>query len=336
MSELISVIVPVYNTEKYIRKCIESLLNQTYKRLEIILVDDGSQDRSGEICDEYKSIDERITVIHKKNGGLSDARNVGIKIAKGEYIAFLDSDDWVDINLYSRLYSILKKYSAEISICNFKKVFDEDDILSSSEKIYNYSNIEALEEIYGENCAQMIVAWNKLYKKNIFRGLYYPKGKIHEDEFLTPKLLYRANKIVYIEEELIYYRQTPNSIMNSEFSIRRLDYLEILEERNEFIQNNGLTSIEIKSIERQLNSIINYYFKVKSSRIHNKENVSKDLYNKFIKTSNNIPKKLLFKFKLKIFIFKLSPRICKYLFISLEMQKIIGNRKRKFHDKKSC
>lgn len=338
MSELISVIVPVYNTEKYICKCIESLLNQTYKSLEIILVNDGSQDRSGEICERYKAEDDRITVIHQENAGLSHARNVGIEIAKGEYIALLDSDDWVDSNLYFRLYSNLKKYGAEISICNFKRVFNNEEILSSSNKVYEYSNIQALEEIYGDKHVQMIVAWNKLYKKNIFRGLYYPKGKIHEDEFLTPKLLYRANKIVYVEEELIYYRQTQNSIMNSEFNINRLYYLDILEERNEFLKNIGVISIKKNAIKRQLNSIINYYFKVKGSRIHNKKNISKDLYNKLLKSSSSMPKELSSKFKLKIFIFKLSPTIYKYLsifnnkFVNL---KNIGNRKRNFHDEKS-
>lgn len=161
----------------------------------------------------------------------------------------------------------------------------------------------------------MIVAWNKLYNRNIFNGLYYPKGKIHEDEFLTPKLLYKSNKIVYSEEELIYYRQTPNSIMNSEFNIKRLDYLDILEERNKFIQENRITSIKYKAIERQLNSIINYYFKVKDSTIHNKENILDNLYNKFLKASNNMINELSFKLKFKMFIFKLSPTICEYLFI---------------------
>lgn len=154
---MISIIIPIYNVEKYLNKCIDSILNQTYSDLEIILVDDGSTDKSSEICEYYKEIDNRIRVIHKKNGGLSEARNVGIDIAKGEYIAFLDSDDWADENLYKRLYQLSQKYSSDISMCSFKWVQNEKEVLNKIDEEIVYSNLEALNKIYDKNYTNIIV-----------------------------------------------------------------------------------------------------------------------------------------------------------------------------------
>lgn len=287
MNEKISVIIPIYNVEKYLPKCINSVLNQTYSNLEIILVNDGSTDSCKQICEEYKKLDNRIKIINKKNGGLSDARNYGIEASTGNYIAFLDSDDWIDKELYMTLYKIIKRYDADISVCNFKKSYlNGDNKTHNSGKIKCYSNIEALNELYGKNSVQMIVAWNKLYKRSTIKELRFPVGRIHEDEYLTPIIIYNANKLVYIDNQLIYYRQTPNSIMNSKFNIKRLDYLYALENRIEFFKENMLDQLYEKSIETYILKIIDFYFKVKCSDIKNKKNINKILIEKLDSIDN--------------------------------------------------
>lgn len=308
MNPIISIIIPVYNVEKYLCKCIDSVLEQTYKELEIILVDDGSKDSSGIICDEYENKDNRIKVIHKKNGGLSDARNYGLDSAVGKYIAFLDSDDWIDSRYIEILYNNLKKYDADISICNFKRVNDEKQLLSGNEnKTILYNNIEAMQEIYKSNSVEIIVAWNKLYKKECFKEMRFPKGKIHEDEYLIPILLYYAKKIVYTDIELIYYRQTLNSIMNSKFNVNRLDYLYVLKKRTEFFKTHGLSELYLLAIENEIQKNMEYYYVIKESDIDNKVEImvkiKKDLEN-IIKNSSV---KLPFNIKVKSMIFKITP-----------------------------
>ena len=159
---LLSIIVPVYNVEKYIERCIKSILNQSFTNFELILVDDGSPDNCGKICDEYKKKDSRIKVIHKKNGGLSDARNAGIERAKGEYIAFVDSDDFINKYMYEILYKNAKKWDADISICNFKMVCENDrideDISVICEDAKVYGRNEALNKLYSNENLQFIVA----------------------------------------------------------------------------------------------------------------------------------------------------------------------------------
>lgn len=207
MEELISVIVPIYNVEKYLNKCIESIINQSYSNLEIILVDDGSKDSSGIMCDSYILKDKRIKVIHKENGGLSDARNVGLDKAKGEYIVFIDSDDWIDEKMIEILYNIIKKNNSDISICDYFLAYNEEIQTQKEDiEIINLSNIEALKTIYDKDLGVcMIVAWNKLYKRNLFKDdIRYPYGKIHEDEFTTYKLLYKAKKnIIYKSKNVL-------------------------------------------------------------------------------------------------------------------------------------
>ncbi|CUP97411.1 glycosyltransferase family 2 protein [Clostridium baratii] len=305
---MISVIIPVYNVEKYLEKCINSVLNQTYKDLEIILVDDGSTDNSGKICDKYKLLDSRIKVIHKENGGLSDARNHGLDIASGEYIAFLDSDDWIDKNLYYILYKLSKDHNTDITVCNFKKVYTEDEKLNlKSNNLITYTSLEALEALYNKNYIQMIVAWNKLYKRSLFKENKYPCGKIHEDEFLTPVLLNESKKIVYIDTELIYYRQRSESIMNSSFNVKRLDLLDALEFRINYYKNNNLFELYDKEKKRLANSIIYFYYLVKKSDLQNKKNIIKKLREKFEKIDLDYNKSI--KHSIKIYLFKYSPYV---------------------------
>ena len=213
-NELISIVVPVYNVEKYLTRCIESLINQTCNNLEIILVDDGSTDKSGKICDNYSKKDKRIKVIHKKNGGLSDARNTGIDIASGKYIGFIDSDDWILPNMYLKLYNLLIDNSAEISVCNFIQTSRENMKYNiKHEKIKILNREEAIKKLSIDK-EIMDYAWNKLYKTELFKNIRYPVGKNMEDKGTTYKLFLKANKIVYTNNIYYMYFYRKDSIVN--------------------------------------------------------------------------------------------------------------------------
>lgn len=314
MAAKISVIIPIYNSEYYLKKCIESVINQTYKNLEIILVNDGSTDKSSYICNEYMMKDDRIKVINKENGGVSDSRNYGISASTGEYIAFLDSDDWIDSNLYNVLYNLIIKNNSDISVCNFKRVNNEEEKLKFSSNEFIYNNIEAIEEIYGERYIQFIgVVWNKLYKRELFSELRFPKGRIHEDEYISPLLMFKAKKIVYTDRELIYYRKTLNSIMNTKFNVKRLDYLYVLRERNKFFKENNLSELYQKGINSEVEKIIESYFYVQESDIKNKKEVMQQIYKYFIYIEKSINIKLESNIKRKAKLFKCSPLIYRIL-----------------------
>lgn len=236
--ELISVIVPIYNVEKYIDKCIRSIVGQTYKNLEIILVDDGSPDCCPAICDEWAKKDARIKVIHKQNGGLSDARNAGLKIVTGEYIAFVDSDDFVAIDYIECLYTNIKKNDAQISACDIEIIEDDGETSIENNNIPYKTRVctpdEAIDDIL-HGVGFRAVAWNKLYKADLLKNEFYLKGKYHEDEFFTYRILAKAKKLVYIEKKLYFYIQRQGSIMNT-ISEKHLDVLDAFIQRLEFIK----------------------------------------------------------------------------------------------------
>ena len=218
-NELISVVIPVYNVEKYLEKCVDSVKKQTYNNIEIILVDDGSTDKSGELCDIIAKEDNRIKVIHKKNGGLSDARNAGVKVANGDFIGFVDSDDYIYQDMYMDLYLTLKKEDSDISICDFVKIKENDDSSEYCAKnknvnYYKYNKIEALNELL-KNEKITNHAWNKLYKKSLFDNIKYPVGKNMEDMATTYLLFEKANQISYIEKIEYFYLERANSILGN-------------------------------------------------------------------------------------------------------------------------
>lgn len=260
-NDLISVIIPVYNVEKYLSQCINSILNQTIKNLEIILVDDGSLDDSGNICDEFSKKDNRIVVIHKENNGLSSARNAGLEIAKGNYVCFVDSDDWLDENMYETLLKLIKDTNSDISCCRFFKTADSEEKIPSinDEIIQSFNNIEGLSNFYTDLYTQTVVAWNKLYARKLFDNVIYPIGKIHEDEGTTYKLFYKANKITYTNKSLYYYRTTPNSITTSKFNKKRLAIIDIYDEKIKFIKNINNDNLYAKTLKWYLFTLINCY-----------------------------------------------------------------------------
>ena len=241
MESKVSVIVPIYNVEKYLKRCVDSLINQTYKNLEIILVDDGSPDNCPQLCDEFSNIDSRIIVIHKKNGGLSSARNAGLDIFTGDYVVFIDSDDYIAENMIEKMVESNINIDADIVVCDY--YLDYTSFLKK-QKHYKHkrivSNSQKFKMLYNSRYAiPTVVAWNKLYKRNIFNTIRYDNGKLHEDEFMICKLLNNANKILYIPERLYYYVQRDGSI-TSKFSLKSFDKIEAFDLRIKYFQDNKL------------------------------------------------------------------------------------------------
>jgi glycosyltransferase involved in cell wall biosynthesis len=265
MCELISIIVPIFKVESYLPKCLDSIINQSYKNLEIILVDDGSPDNCGSICEEYAKKDSRIKVIHKENGGLSDARNSGIEVASGKYIGFVDSDDFIHKDMYKVLYETAKRQSAEIVECQVEMAY-VDNIKFEYEENYIvcvYDNIMASINLKDFNKNNEVMVWNKLYDSKLFNNIRFPKGKIHEDEFTTYKLFYIANRIATVKTKMYYYRQNPDGIMCSKFNIKRFDILEAYREQMDFYKENNLQLLYDKTLFVFLNILKNYYYLVK-------------------------------------------------------------------------
>ncbi len=249
MKEKVSVIVPIYNVEKYLIKCIDSIVNQTYKNLEIILVDDGSPDSCPQICDEYAIKDSRIKVIHKENGGLSDARNAGMSVATGEYISFIDSDDYISLDFIETLYNTMKYESSDIVECDVIKIFENKD-----PKVNEYENNFKVETFDTQDSLSMLIAenqfrqhvWNKLYKSGIALHIPFKKGKLNEDEFWTYQVFGQAKRVTKIKKLMYYYLQRESSIMGNKFNIRRLDALEAKEERQKYIETK-FPSLSVQS-----------------------------------------------------------------------------------------
>lgn len=236
MEKLISVIIPVYNVEKYLDKCIDSIINQTYSNLEIILIDDGSTDNSGKICDKYALLDSRIKVIHKKNGGLSDARNVGIDNANGKYLMFVDSDDFIDYNTICDNINIMKENKADIIIYNRYYVYDDGKkflrfpILNS---ILEFTGLEAIEEMNSFKNFDMS-AWGKIYKKDLFKCIRFPVGKTSEDFYIMFLLLEKSKKVIYNSKPYYFYIQRAGSI--SKRKIINYDFLDAARKQMNYLE----------------------------------------------------------------------------------------------------
>lgn len=237
MQDLISVIVPIYKVEAYLDECISSIVAQTHKNLEIILVDDGSPDNCGAICDAWAAKDSRIQVIHKENGGLSDARNAGIEIANGDYIAFVDSDDWIKPEMYETMLAALTRENADICACNILSCYADRQIKWGCCE-YTTGNSEKILSMLYNDTAYPVSAWNKLYRRTLWAQIRFPKGKICEDAFTTYLLTHQAKRIVQITDPLYCYRIRENSIMTSAFSIKRMNEEEAWRCNYQFVQQH--------------------------------------------------------------------------------------------------
>ena len=260
---MISIIIPVFNVEKYLTKCIDSLLLQTYKDFEIIIVDDGTEDSGGAICDGYAQENECITVVHQKNGGLSAARNTGLALSRGEYITFIDSDDYVSNDYLESLIKEINLSGADISACKPHEFTDGEaepmpQAIAEQEKCFVISGKEACLELYRLQSKIPVTAWAKLIKRSLFYGIKFPEGKIHEDEVVTPRLMYRASKIVMSNRKMYFYRQRPDSIMNQEFSLRRFDAIEGIDDNIRWLTAEGASTELIRAVHKyrkKLNSV---------------------------------------------------------------------------------
>ena len=246
-SNLVSVIVPVYKVEQYLNRCVSSIIKQSHTNLEIILVDDGSPDRCPQLCDEWALQDSRIKVVHKENGGLSDARNVGLKKASGNYICFVDSDDYVSTKFVETLYELIHLYNTDMSAVSLKEVFsmEQENIVSACAGNIVFEGEAALKELFSNDTFSNY-AWNKMYKRELFDNVEFPVGRKMEDLGTTYKLLMRAKKIAFSKEQLYYYFQREDSILHrvdlnfykDKFELSLNRYREINQTYPNMIENN--------------------------------------------------------------------------------------------------
>lgn len=229
----VSMIVPVYQVEKYIAQCIESVLNQTFQDFELILIDDGSKDQSGIICDAYAAKDDRVRVIHTENRGAATARNTGLAYASGRYITFLDGDDYLDEKMIARLYDVICHSSYDMVVCDFLNLLpDEKDNFIVYLQETTVNGREVLEHLKNErNHGVWTIVWNKIYKREVLENLRFPDGKYFEDEFFSNQLYLKVDQIHIIPDILCYHRVLASSTMNTQKTENYLDLLDALQER---------------------------------------------------------------------------------------------------------
>lgn len=308
MLDKVSIIIPIYKVEKYIKGCIESAINQSYKNLEIILVDDGSPDNCGKIIDEYALIDNRIITVHKSNGGLSDARNYGMKYVTGDYTLFLDSDDWIKRDMVEVLLNLIKRYNADIVQSAFYYQFStyllyDDRYYSEDEDAVILNNHQLMGELVKNERVKNFV-WGKLYRSELVKNIKFEKGKLFEDVFWAHQVMHKVNKYVIYHKPLYYYLQRKNSIV-SDYNIKNLDIIEGLNVRHKFIKENYPQFIK-DSYQIICKTNINCYnllLKNKKSDLEkvNRRNIEKYIHDNF----NNLYESVNFKMKVQLVIFKI-------------------------------
>ncbi len=264
MNDLISVIIPVYRVEEYLRRCVDSVLAQTYRETEIILVDDGSPDGCPAICDSYAARDRRVCVIHQENQGLSGARNSGIEKAEGQYLAFVDSDDYLDPEFLEELYRACKETDSDMSVCPWEYVRGEAISKKGSGKTEVYTGRQMMEKLCEPDGACFVVAWNKLYRRELFEGIRYPVGRIHEDEATTYKIYDRITRAAYVDRPLYGYFVTPSSITRG-FNPKRADWVRAVAERLDFLEEKGYCELMPPALRLFADASIHIYFELRDN-----------------------------------------------------------------------
>ncbi|MCM1044805.1 MAG: glycosyltransferase [Candidatus Gastranaerophilales bacterium] len=270
MSEKISIIIPVYRVETYLPKCIDSVISQTYQNLEIILVDDGSPDRCGQICDEYAERDDRIHVIHKKNEGVARARNDGIEYASGDYISFIDSDDWIAGNAYEILYRGLQRYGADCAVGRCVRAVDRDGKLTFEKQSSVSVKCETAEEAMKHVLLTGSAVWNRLFKRKVFAQVRFPVGRVNDDEVVALHAYAECDKIVFLDSDTYYYRIRKNSITTAKFSVRNVDCYYNSKDNLDFVKQKMpdlAVCAEYKYIKTMLYSYINLLRLKKDSQV---------------------------------------------------------------------
>ena len=331
LNELITVIIPIYNVDKYLKRCLNSVLNQEYTNIQVILVDDGSTDKSSVICDEYVKNENRFEVIHINNQGVSHARNEGIRLAKGKYVTFVDADDWVERKIYVKLHENIKKYNADISICNYRTMYDENVIT----KNINKSQISILEK---NNAIELLIEeqyfggflMNKLFNVDAIRGI-----TLNEDIYILEDLLFcyqvfnNARKIVYDSADLYNYYQRETSALHEKYSWKNLTGIWVWEYLRKEEIRKGNSSIVNRISIRELMPIIKSMFYLKKDLMNKKclysyewlKHKKKIYLNEVIKAPNTSIKE-----KIRIFIWCITPGLTIMLG---NIKKLMNKRRRK-------
>lgn len=278
---LITLVVPVYNVCNYLHMCVDSVIGQSYRNIEILLVDDGSTDGSGEICDKYAESDYRVKVFHKNNGGLSSARNWGIENASGDYIAFIDGDDWISDKFVERLYNVMNEFKCDIVQCSHQDVLDgylkEEMVSESFRESQVFSGREFSYASYNLIGWRAHLTTNKLYKKDLFQDIRFPEGKINEDEFTTYKVIWKAETVALISDKLYYYRRRVGSIMQQQYSKRRLDASEAFSERAEFYAQKNELELELLTNAYHLTWIAGQIKLINDIEVEDRDDIMEEL-----------------------------------------------------------
>lgn len=326
MNDLLSIVIPVYNVEKYLEKAVNSVIKQTYKNLEIILVDDGSKDSSGILCDKLAKLDTRIKVIHQENAGLSAARNAGIKMATGNYIGFVDSDDVIAENMYEILYEALIKNDAKIAMCDYIPFSSAEPNYGGNYETVVFDTNEALKELMIDKRVRNF-AWNKLYDINLFTNIEFPKGKKYEDVGTTFKLFLEADKLVYVDAKLYGYFIRTDSITGNYNINSALNLMELMEYRYKYLIKEKLELKNYIDMNR-VNTVTRYFVDIAKSgklsvlkditfrnKLNEELKIAKKLNSKSIKKLNTrkqnlLNKVLLFNPTFFCFMVKCAYRIC--------------------------
>lgn len=271
METAISVIVPIYRVEKFLPQCIESVLNQTFTDFELILVDDGSPDRCPEICDEVARRDARVRVIHQANAGLSAARNAGIEIAHGEWLGFVDSDDYIAPQFYEKLYQTAQRTDADCVMCSVQNVDESGKSIDSTlmrvaDEVK--TGQEVLRKIGRDDVTPYLTAWNKLYRRKLFNTLRYPAGRQNEDVFVFAELFCQVQRAVCVAEPLYFYRKRIGSIMNSVVTLRNLDEMWAYVNCFEHLQQDDEESTLKETEKRVFAKLTGVYYRVTEEDRH--------------------------------------------------------------------
>lgn len=328
MNDLISIIVPIYNVERYLERCVRSITSQTYKNLEIILVDDGSLDKCPEICDKLAEEDSRIKVLHKVNGGLSDARNHGIDNATGSYIMFIDSDDYIDSCMVEVLYNALINTKSDIAMCGIEFVDEYNCIMKNANPAKLKRKVMSQEDFWEElikndsiNYTPCVVVWNKIYNRKIFESIRFDIGKIHEDEMILHKIISNCNKISSVQNKLYNYIQRSTSIMNEVYNVKRLDLIEaFLNRTNYFIELNNIKMAE-HFLSKSISVLAVAYKNLQVKNCHENEKRLKEIEKLFRQVYKKMDKQVI-PLKQRVYYFMISEFTVIYKGILLSKQKI--------------
>ena len=314
---LISVIIPVYNVEKYLRRCLDSVIAQTYQNIEIICVDDGSIDESGRICDQYAVRDAHIKVIHQENQGLSAARNRGLDAAEGEYIAFVDSDDYILEDMYKKMLDMLLNYNVDLCVCQWQYEFSDGRQVVKKKNIDptiygRKTSLEFARFLYRGNYENGVVvaAWNKLYRRALLDTIHF-EGRIHEDDAFNGRIMAKNISVYVMEEQFYVYAQNGDSLTNKPFSANKFFFLDVLAERRELFKSDAFIRQETELL--YCNMYIEYCLRARKDGVAvSHPERYRQIFRKMFSSLRREGKANI-KFRLRMMLFSFSPSLYRFI-----------------------